>query len=83
MGRKTSTGGWWSSGKRPKRRQYDWLPADDEANVYGFWVPTPEEIEQRKAEIREGRVLQFVAHRGDPWKINPLAAVPTRARSFE
>ncbi len=34
----------------------DFLPADDEANIEGFWVPSPEEIDRVKTAIRRGEV---------------------------
>lgn len=41
----------------PRRcMHHDWLPADDEANVSGYWVPTPEEIKEQCALIRKLRV---------------------------
>lgn len=35
-----------------ERYQNDWLPPDEDANVNGYWVPTPEEIEQEKQRLR-------------------------------
>lgn len=35
----------------------DFLPANAEENVFYIWVPSPEEIEEKKKEIREGKVL--------------------------
>lgn len=29
-----------------------WLTEDDEENQFGYWVPTPEQIAERKAAIR-------------------------------
>ena len=40
-----------------KAPQHDWLPEDDEANVIGYWVPRPEEIERITRAIREGRLV--------------------------
>lgn len=33
------------------------LPADDEANVCGYWVPSPEEIAEQARLIREGQIV--------------------------
>ena len=35
---------------------HDWLPADDEANRFRIWVPTPEEITKQAEAIRAGWV---------------------------
>lgn len=45
-----------------KRVFNDWLPADDEANVNQYWVPTPEEIAEAARAIREGHVTIATAH---------------------
>lgn len=43
-----------STYKRPSKRYYhDWLAPDDEANVNGFYVPSPSEIAERARQIRE------------------------------
>lgn len=38
---------------------YDWLPADEEANVLGYYVPTPDELRVRKAEVRYGEYYKI------------------------
>ena len=42
--------------------RYPWLPADDEANVLGFWVPSPEEIAHRIEAIHRGEIQVKTAH---------------------
>lgn len=32
------------------------VPLDDECNVHGFWVPTPEQIAEEARKIRSGEV---------------------------
>lgn len=39
-----------------ERCQNDWLPPDEEANINGYWVPTPEEIEDAKRRLRSGQL---------------------------
>lgn len=36
-----------------RKLYHDWLPADDEANISGYWVPTPEEIQRQCVAIRK------------------------------
>lgn len=38
--------------KRKPKMKHDWLPDDDEANVEGVWVPTPEDIQRGIASVR-------------------------------
>lgn len=39
-----------------KRRLHNWLPEDDEANIFGFWVPTPDQIQEQAHRIRSGEI---------------------------
>jgi IS30 family transposase len=41
-------------GKKPRVYNH-WLDPKDEANVQRFWVPSPEELAQLKAEVRRRR----------------------------
>lgn len=41
--------------KRKPKVKHDWLPDDDEANVEGVWVPTPEDIANATAKVFAGQ----------------------------
>lgn len=57
---------------------YPWLPADDDANEKGYFVPTQAEIEQRCELFRNG------ARRKDYDGLdNQLIRVPVRRRAFD
>lgn len=45
----------------PGRHRF--LPPDEDANVRGYWVPSPEEIRAEAAAIRAG-VVQINGHSG-------------------
>lgn len=46
----------------------DFLPADDEANVYGFWVPSPEEIEFETKMLNSCKRAGFVLEGSEGYK---------------
>lgn len=66
-----------------KRCQNPFLPADDEANVHGYWVPSPEDIEAQKKAIREANAAAGKAYDLKSDYVNHGAAVPVRKHAFE
>lgn len=46
----------------------DFLPADDEANVEGFWVPSPEEIEAETMFLNPAKRMGFVLEGSEFYK---------------
>jgi hypothetical protein len=61
--------------------RYPWLPSWDEANVHNVWVPTPEEIEQECAKLREQQ-RRNPRHR-EALSMDSLFRVPCRKRGMQ
>ena len=47
----------------------DFLPPDEEANVHGFWVPSPEEIEEAVKPFRELRIEHGEIGKGSDYQM--------------
>jgi hypothetical protein len=74
---------WGYHGKPPKVNN-PWLDPNDEANIYQFWVPSPEEIAEECRKIRNGDVYvrsaaggkhetSFVSVRREPLNLDIFA----------
>ena len=54
------------------RYKHDFLPDDDEANIHGYWVPTPKEIAEACSAIRAGlRVVPRKFYKRDRDRVFP------------
>ena len=60
------------------RLLYPWLSAHDEANILGYYVPTPEEIEAQVSVLRKRKQDQ-----PRPELPNEAVFVPMRRHAFD